>query len=107
MPSWWGILYASTCSLLNTPAYRVAPLRQPAKSTTMKKRTSPSLTVAALCFSALLSSIPLPAMASEPTTGTLIIISSVGGWLTLGLLPFVVRQFLKNRAMRKTMAEME
>lgn len=68
----------------------------------------PSLSITALCFSVLLSSVSLPAMASEPTTGTLIIIiSSVGGWLALGLLPFVFRLFMKKRALRKSMAEME
>jgi len=67
----------------------------------------PSLSITALCFLVVLSGIPLPAMANEPTTGTLIIISSLGGWLVLGLMPFVVRSFLKKRAIRKKLAEME
>ncbi len=39
-------------------------------------------------FTTLLILAPM-ASATEPSTGTLIIISSIGGWITLGLLPFV------------------
>jgi hypothetical protein len=39
-------------------------------------------------FTILLLITPM-ASATEPTTGTLIIISSIGGWIMLGLLPLV------------------
>jgi hypothetical protein len=49
-------------------------------------------------FFGLAALLPLQLFASEPPSGTLIIIGSIGSWISLFLLPVIYRQIRKGRS---------